>query len=565
MSGGLKQQWGVGDPAQVGPDAQSQDLKAAFEKPMDAMAEHLQFTAANGERARHDPLAARSEALVPRYQSALGEVDPADSAKAKPSIDSLLADAESLGQEVAAFRSETEKAAAEWQSRVASYDAAVVQVEELQEWQHPKEGPLRGLVDGIRGNVNDRAYAKAIAVLDQFLPKLQPIYEDLQRQKAAQQEYEPALAALQPRLVQAAQPTFAKLAPQQSEIATGQSTMEASAQGRDFVAALAAVSTLGGRVDTYTAAVEELTRLKQEYEQALAQVQPKLQAAPIPSPFKKLACSAGGARLRPAADGVCGAVGGVRAGAAAGQRPRHEGRRLHRRGRRADPPQAGVRAGTGAGAAEVAGGAEPEPVQEARCSAGRAASGQQQMESAAQAEEFEQALTQANDLGTKADAYTAAVEELTRLKQEYEQALAQVQPKLQVAPNPSPFQKLAPQQAELASGQQQMESAAQAEEFEQALTQANDLGTKADAYTAAVEKLTRLKQEYEQALAQVQPKLQAAPNPSPFRSWRLSRPSLPPASSRWRPLRRPRSSSRRWRRRTISARRPTPTTPRSRS
>src|SRR5215212_10753108 len=126
MSGGLKQQWGVGDPAQVGPDPQSQDLKAAFEKPMDAMAAHLQFTAANGERARHDPFAARSEALVPRYQAALGEVDPADAAKAQASIDSLLADAGALGTEVEAFRNETEKAVGEWQSRVGAYDAAVV-------------------------------------------------------------------------------------------------------------------------------------------------------------------------------------------------------------------------------------------------------------------------------------------------------------------------------------------------------------------------------------------------------------------------------------------------------
>src|SRR5215208_6379586 len=111
MSGGLKQQWGVGDPVQVGPDPQSQDLKTAFEKPMDAMSEHLQYTAANGELARHNPFAARRDALVPRYQASLGEVDPADPAKAKSSIDSLLADTESLGKDVADFRGETEKAA----------------------------------------------------------------------------------------------------------------------------------------------------------------------------------------------------------------------------------------------------------------------------------------------------------------------------------------------------------------------------------------------------------------------------------------------------------------------
>src|SRR5215475_8655141 len=139
------------------------------------------------------------------------------------------------------------------------------------------------------------------------------------------------------------------------------------------------------------------------------------------------------------------------------------------------------------------------------------------MEAAAQAEEFEQALSSANDLGTKADTYTAEVEKLQQLKQQYEQALGQVQSKLQAAPSPSPFKKLEPMQSELSSGQQQMEAAAQAEEFEQALSSANDLGTKADTYTAEVEKLQQLKQQYEQALGQVQPKVQAAPSPSPFK------------------------------------------------
>ena len=110
MSGGLKDQWGVGDAAQVGPDAQSQDLKNAFEKAMDAMADHLQYTAVNGDRARQDPLSARGQALVPRYQETLKQIDAADPAKAKPGIDSLLADATKVAGEAAAFRAETEKA-----------------------------------------------------------------------------------------------------------------------------------------------------------------------------------------------------------------------------------------------------------------------------------------------------------------------------------------------------------------------------------------------------------------------------------------------------------------------
>src|SRR5262249_51900351 len=154
---------------------QSQDLKTAFEKLMDAIWDSLQYTAANGERSRQEPLAARRDELIPRYQTTLDEVDPADAAKARGDIDKLLSDGKVLGDETAAFRGETEKAIAEWHSREPSYDTAVSQVEELQAWQHPKGDELRGLADGIRTHVNDRAYPKAVDVLGQFLPQQQPI------------------------------------------------------------------------------------------------------------------------------------------------------------------------------------------------------------------------------------------------------------------------------------------------------------------------------------------------------------------------------------------------------
>src|SRR5262245_48690476 len=130
MSAGLKEQWGVSTPAQVGSDEQSQELKKAFEKLIDAIGESLQYTAANGERSRHDPLASRREDLIPRYQTTLDEIDPADAEKAKDDIDKLLADAQALADDSAAFRTETEQAIAQWKSREPSYDTAVKQVEE---------------------------------------------------------------------------------------------------------------------------------------------------------------------------------------------------------------------------------------------------------------------------------------------------------------------------------------------------------------------------------------------------------------------------------------------------
>src|SRR5450755_2378834 len=110
MSGGLKEQWGVGAPAVVGSDEQSQSFKTAFEAEMNAINESLQFTAVNADPARQDPLAARREAIITAYQAAMGEVDAADPAKAQPSIDKVLADAKALNAEAAGFRAEAEKA-----------------------------------------------------------------------------------------------------------------------------------------------------------------------------------------------------------------------------------------------------------------------------------------------------------------------------------------------------------------------------------------------------------------------------------------------------------------------
>ena len=83
-----------------------------------------------------------------------------------------------------------------------------------------------------------------------------------------------------------------------------------------------------------------------------------------------------------------------------------------------------------------------------------------------------------------------------------------------MAHKPSPFKAQTAQQAERVSGQQAMEAAAVDEEFDKALAQANDLGGKVDTYTAAIAELTRLQQEYEQALAEVLPNLQAAAQPN---------------------------------------------------
>src|SRR6185503_11718215 len=128
MGDGLKQQWGVKDPAKPGSDRQAREFQAAFQQHIGCINGHLQYTSANAEAARHTPLEGRRDALYPAYQTANGQIDPANPTKAKGSIDKVLADEKALEAEVAKFRAEAQKARNDWQARQPKFDTAVHQV-----------------------------------------------------------------------------------------------------------------------------------------------------------------------------------------------------------------------------------------------------------------------------------------------------------------------------------------------------------------------------------------------------------------------------------------------------
>src|SRR5215210_6116243 len=89
---GLKGQFGVGDPNtpgqnptspdDKGSDKQAQDFQAAFQQEQGVINGHLQYTAVNAEAARHDPLAARRDAMFTAFQGALAKIDRNDPSKA---------------------------------------------------------------------------------------------------------------------------------------------------------------------------------------------------------------------------------------------------------------------------------------------------------------------------------------------------------------------------------------------------------------------------------------------------------------------------------------------------
>ena len=108
------------------------------------------------------------------------------------------------------------------------------------------------------------------------------------------------------------------------------------------------------------------------------------------------------------------------------------------------------------------------------------------------------------DLKDKVDAFTAKHDELEQQKQQYETALATLQPRLQAASvSEAQYAKLQPMQEELTSGQSQMEAAAQAEDYDKANECTQDLSAKLDEFEQAKAEIDQQKQDYESALAEL--------------------------------------------------------------
>ena len=523
---GLKNQFGVGDPKtpgapntpntpntpDTGSDKQAQDFKAAFEKEQGVINGHLQYTAVNAEASRHDPLAARRDAMYPSFQAALGKIDRSDPSKAQGDIDKVLGEVRALSGEVASFRQEAEKAKNDWDARQGKYDEAVHQVEELEAWEDTKAPALRGLVDGIRTQVNERKYAQATTTFDQLQPKLEPIYAEYLKQKEAKAQYDPGLLALQPRLSAVASSARVKLAAERDAVGTAQTEMESSAQAKNYVKAFEQLGQLATKVEAFELAIEELERQKKAYEDALVVVQPKLTQVEQ-STFKK---------LEPKQQEIATAKASIEA-AAQSEDYEQALTLTNDLSTKCDEYIAAVteleqqrKAYEEAWAA-----LQPRFDQTTQSQFKKLELLQQelvtikgQIDTAVQGEDFEQALTQVNDLSAKVDTFLADQEKAQQQRKAYEDAWASVGPKFTEALQ-SDAVKLAPQRDELTALKQQIDSAVEAEDFEQALTLTTDLGTKADACLEALRVLEEQKLKYELALSSLQPELdEVAKSPS---------------------------------------------------
>ena len=134
------------------------------------------------------------------------------------------------------------------------------------------------------------------------------------------------------------------------------------------------------------------------------------------------------------------------------------------------------------------------------------------MEASAKEKNFVQALDQVGGLTGKLEAFEVALKELDRKKKEFETANAELQGRLTPV-RQSTFRTLEPKQQEIATGETALDAAAGAEDYDQAITLANELASKCEEHLAAVQKLEEGRKAYDKAWAALQPRLPTTSEP----------------------------------------------------
>ncbi len=487
MSTGLKQVWGLNDAKAAPSTAQADQFKANYQAILGAINTALQYTVVNAEKPKHNEKASHRDDLNNTYQTVLAKIDPSNPSAAQSAIQSALATANSTSKDISTFKAEVEKAVAAWKANEPTFEHTITLVEELEAWGDKDAASLRADVGKIQELVNNKSFMPAVDATVALVVRIKPIYENYLKQKAAKEKYEPALAALEPRLDATQKSTFKKLEPQQTEMTTVNEKMRQSATDKDFVSALVLLQSLEEDVTTYEKDLAKLEEQKKAYEQALEVLKPKLEGV-SECKYEKLApmqeeITTLQGQMEASADGedfaqALKTAEGLSTKVDEYKKALEELEKKKKQYEEALAPLA----------------PKLEKVADPKAKNKQIAAMQDDiakikgdMETKAKSGDYDEALKSIADLTTKTDTCQTAQEELEKQKKAYEDASNTLKPKLEEAAKYHGADG-STEEADIAKSKQQMETAAQDEEFEQATKLATDLGTKVDAFVAEQKK-----------------------------------------------------------------------------
>jgi hypothetical protein len=488
MCTGLKKAWGLKDPKAPPSTAQADEFKASYQAILNKINAALQYTVVNAEKPKHEAKVASRDQLNTNYQAVLAQIDPSNPAVAKSAIQSALATANTTSNDICAFKSEVEKAVAAWQSNEPTFEHTITLIEELEAWGDAKAPELRAEATKIQELANNKSFMPAVDATVALVVRIKPIYENYLKQKAAKEKYEPILAALEPRLEATKKSTFKKLEPQQASTATHNEKMRQSATEKDYVSALALLEALEEFVSTYEKDLAKLEEQKKAYEQELEKLKPKLEET-SKCDYEKLApmheeivtlkgqmeSSAEGEDFEQAlktAQGLSAKVDEYKKAL----EELEQKKKQYEEAMTPLQPKLDKAVETKAKNKSIA--AMQDEITTIKTD----------MDAQAKSGDYDLALKSVTDLSAKVDACQKAQDDLVKQKQAYEDALNTLKPKLEEAAKYHGADG-STEESDIAQAKQQMETAAQEEEFEQATKLATDLATKVDAFVAEQKKI----------------------------------------------------------------------------
>ena len=157
----------------------AQDVQQLFDQEMVSRNDLL---AAQAYQEQLKPLTDQRARLYEAFQKAWKMIDPVNPAHADPTIQKVMAAVAVVQGKAVDLAADVVARREQWSDRAEDFDDSLLQINELEQENHPKAAALRQLGEAIRTRANDRKYGEAVSALDQLRPKLQQIYAEYLQQ-----------------------------------------------------------------------------------------------------------------------------------------------------------------------------------------------------------------------------------------------------------------------------------------------------------------------------------------------------------------------------------------------
>lgn len=193
-------------------------------------------------------------------------------------LDRVRTKIDDLETVVTRLRAEFEENRQRWESRSAEVGEAQQQLSDLTAFGHADAATLQAEMAELDSLASQQHYADALTALDQFQVSMGPIWTDYQTQKAAKDEYDPMRVEFDTRLSGArlAEPQTETIVGMITQLETNVAPADTHVEARNYVEALTLQQALMTELEALEAEIMRIQQAQSDYEAELARIQPNL-------------------------------------------------------------------------------------------------------------------------------------------------------------------------------------------------------------------------------------------------------------------------------------------------